>query len=216
MDYADHHVDPRIHVQKKEIVKKDIAFFDFDGTITTKDTLLEFIKFSKGTLSFFAGFALHLPHLLGYKLGLITNQRAKEKILRFFFRDTSLQEFEGYCSAFTKTVLPTLIRPKALQEIRNLQERGIIVAIVSASPENWITKWAQDQHAELIASRLEIHNGKITGKILGKNCHGDEKVNRILSEYNLSNYRIVAAYGDSKGDRPMLQLASKAHYKPFQ
>jgi phosphatidylglycerophosphatase C len=33
-------------------MKKEIAFFDFDGTITTKDTYLEFIKFSKAPCVF--------------------------------------------------------------------------------------------------------------------------------------------------------------------
>ena len=40
-------------------MNKGIAFFDFDGTITTKDTLLEFIKYSRGTMSFYWGFLLN-------------------------------------------------------------------------------------------------------------------------------------------------------------
>ena len=87
--------------------------------------------------------------------------------------------------------------------------------VVSASPENWIEQWSQNLHLELIASRLEVNEGKVTGKILGKNCHGNEKVSRIRELYDLSHYRIVAAYGDSSGDKPMLQLASKSYYKPF-
>jgi phosphoserine phosphatase len=68
---------------------------------------------------------------------------------------------------------------------------------------------------ELIASRLEVSGGKVTGKILGKNCHGDEKVVRIKEVYDLTNYNIIAAYGDTGGDKPMLELADQAHYRPF-
>ena len=71
-----------------------IAFFDFDGTITTKDTLLEFIKFTKGTPSFLTGFLLNSPYLVAYKLNLIPNQRAKEKVMQYFFKNTPLDEFQ--------------------------------------------------------------------------------------------------------------------------
>jgi phosphatidylglycerophosphatase C len=196
-------------------VKKEIAFFDFDGTITTKDTLLEFIKFCKGSFSFYFGFLLHTPYLVAYRLKIVSNQTAKEKILTHFFRDTPVAVFEKYCSDFSKNILPELIRNKALQEIKRLQKNNVKVVVVSASPENWIQGWCSETGTELIASRLEIKNGKLTGKILGKNCHGDEKVNRISEIYNLSEYHIVAAYGDSNGDRSMLRLATHAYYKPF-
>ena len=196
-------------------MKKEIAFFDFDGTITKKDTLLEFIKFSKGNFRFYLGFILNLPYLVAFKLGIISNQSAKEKILRFFFHGMHAAVFKQHCEAFSKQVLPKLIRSKALQEIQKLKQNNIIVVVVSASPENWIEQWSQNLHLELIASRLEVNEGKVTGKILGKNCHGNEKVSRIREIYDLSHYRIVAAYGDSSGDKPMLQLASKSYYKPF-
>ena len=196
-------------------MKKEIAFFDFDGTITKKDTLLEFIKFSKGNFRFYLGFILNLPYLVAFKLGIISNQSAKEKILRFFFHGMPAAVFKQHCEAFSKQVLPKLIRPKALEEIQKLKQNNIIVVVVSASPENWIEQWSQNLHLELIASRLEVNEGKVTGKILGKNCHGNEKVSRIREIYDLSHYRIVAAYGDSSGDKPMLQLASKSYYKPF-
>src|SRR5882757_6195198 len=119
-----------------------IAFFDFDGTITTKDTLLEFIKFSRGSLLFYLGFMLTSPWVLAYKVKLISNQQAKEKVLQFFFRNWSLSRFQESCEQFGKTAIPGLIRPKALREIEKLQETGFVVVIVSASPENWIRTWA--------------------------------------------------------------------------
>ena len=196
-------------------MKKEIAFFDFDGTITKKDTLLEFIKFSKGSFRFYIGFVINLPYLVAFKLGIISNQSAKEKILRFFFHDMPEESFKLLCERFSKSVLPELVRPKALEEIQRLKQNNTIVVIVSASPENWIKEWTENLQLELIASRLQVQDGKLTGKILGKNCHGDEKVNRICEIYDLSSYYIVAAYGDSTGDKPMLELAKKAYYKPF-
>lgn len=215
MDDAYHYVHSGINIQKKEIVKKEIAFFDFDGTITSKDTLLEFIKFAKGRFRFYLGFIANFHYLIALKLKIISNQSAKEKILNFFFKNTSTQTFEMYCTSFSKKILPHLLRPKAIEEITRLKEKNITVVIVSASPENWIEDWTKQNQLQLIASRLEIKDGKLTGKLLGKNCHGNEKVNRIKEVFSLDDHVVVAAYGDSSGDRPMLRLAEKAYYRPF-
>jgi len=197
-------------------VKKGIAFFDFDGTITTKDTLLEFIKFSKGSLSFYLGFLLYSPYLIAYKIKLISNQSAKEKILRHFFGRMPLEEFTQNCNAFADKVLPALIRPGALQQIRDYQSAGVSVVIVSASPENWLSCWTSKMDLALIGTRLEVKNNSLTGKIMGKNCHGEEKVSRIRNEYELNQYTDIYAYGDSSGDKPMLALATKSFFKPFR
>lgn len=197
-------------------MKKKIAVFDFDGTITTKDTLLEFIKFNKGKFSFYWGFLLNLPYLIAFKLKIISNQAAKEKVLKFFFQNTPLTTFKNYCDSFSKNVLPDLIRQKALKEINRLQSEDITVVIVSASPQNWIQSWANEIGALLLASQLKIKDGKITGKLLGKNCHGNEKVRRICEVFDLTEHEIVAAYGDSSGDKPMLALAKNSFYKPFE
>jgi phosphatidylglycerophosphatase C len=197
-------------------VKKGIAFFDFDGTITTHDTLLEFIRFVKGRKRYYLGLLKHLPSLLLFKLKLISNQRAKEKILTYFFKNMSAHDFETYCQQFTTDRLPQLIRPRALQEIRKLKELGYVIVIVSASPESWINSWAARQGAVVIASQLDMHDGKLTGKLKGKNCHGPEKLRRIQEQYSLSEFDEVYAYGDSAGDKPMFTIAHSSFFKPFR
>ncbi|HEU5146872.1 MAG TPA: haloacid dehalogenase-like hydrolase, partial [Chryseosolibacter sp.] len=59
-------------------------------------------------------------------------------------------------------------------------------------------------------------NKHLTGKILGRNCYGDEKVCRIKEEFDLPSFERIIAYGDSSGDREMLQLANESHYKPWR
>jgi HAD superfamily hydrolase (TIGR01490 family) len=204
-------------------VKRRIAFFDFDGTITTRDTLLEFIRYSKGIPRFYLGFILNSPWLVAYKIKLISNQRAKERILRHFFKHTPLDRFEQTCEAFAREALPALLRPKAMEEIDRLKSAGATVVIVSASPENWIRDWASSIGAELLATRLETapyqNSGKpdrLTGRIFRANCHGDEKVRRIKGSYDLEEFNEIYTYGDSNGDRPMLKLGTASFYKPFR
>src|SRR5262249_52280729 len=136
--------------------------------------------------------------------------------LKHFFGKMSLAEFQQKCDAFAANALSKLIRPKAKEEIEKLKREGVRIVIVSASPENWILQWAQSIQAELIATQLELQDGKLTGKILGKNCHGEEKVRRIKNAFTLSDFTDIFAYGDSSGDKPMLSLAGFPFMKPFR
>jgi HAD superfamily hydrolase (TIGR01490 family) len=197
-------------------VKRRIAFFDFDGTITTKDTLLEIIKYQKGTFRYYLGMLLNLPYIIAWKAGIIPNYAAKQKVVSFFFRNMNVEEFQRRCDAFATDVLPELLRPKALQEIKKLQEEGAEVVIVSASPGNWSDVWRKETGMKSLATKLQVSDNKLTGRFDGRNCHGKEKVTRINDAYDLSNYDEIYCYGDSKGDRPLLALGTVAFYKPFR
>ena len=164
LDHLHYKKYPRIHVQKNEALKQ-IAFFDFDGTITTKDSFLEFIKFQHGRFRFYMGFIINSPYLVAYKIGIISNQRAKERILQFFFGNMTAEKFQAACDAFSDTAIPALVRPKAITEIRKLQNAGIEVVVVSASAENWMHKWCATQQVSLLATKIQLRNGKIPGKL---------------------------------------------------
>ncbi len=193
-----------------------IAFFDFDGTITRKDTLLEFIRYAKGDLSFVLGFMMYSPFIVAFKLGIISNQLAKEKVLRHFFSDTGIEDFNRLCEDFAIKVIPGLLRTKAMKEIEMLRAEGARIVVVSASAENWVGIWCREQGLEFIATRMECASGKLSGRIQGRNCHGEEKVNRIKSSYDLAAYKSIYCYGDSSGDKPMLELADVKFYRPFR
>jgi phosphatidylglycerophosphatase C len=197
-------------------VKQRIAFFDFDGTITTKDTLLEIIKFQKGKFRFYLGFLLNSPFLILYKMKIISNQRAKERILTHFFSKMSLPAFQEKCDVFALTVIPTLVRAKAMIEIEKLQSTNTDIVIVSASAENWIIEWCKKNNLQLAGTRLATRGVHLTGKIDGINCYGEEKVRRIKERYDLSQYQEIYCYGDTNGDKPMLGLATIQFYAPFR
>jgi phosphatidylglycerophosphatase C len=195
---------------------RKIAFFDFDGTITSKDTLFEVIKYQKGKTSFYIGFLLNAPVLIALKMKLVSIRFAKEKVFKYFFKGMELTAFQDACDSFTVEALPSIVRPLAIDEIKKLKESGFEIVIVSASAENWIKKWSDSLDIQLIATKLEIIDQRLTGKIKGQNCNYQEKALRIKSAYDLSQYDEIYCYGDSGGDRAMLALATKACYKPFR
>lgn len=196
-------------------MKKTLALFDFDGTITSKDTLFEIAKFSTSPVKYWFKIILLLPTFLMMKLGVLTKHKGKEIFLGYFFNKYNLDSFNLLCTRFCRDKLPSLIRPKALDKIQNLQKNSDIY-IVSASPENWIIPWAQSQKIAVLSTQLDFSNQHFSGKIKNKNINYDEKANLIKQKIKLDDYEEIIAFGDTKGDLPMFKLATKSYYKPFE
>ena len=197
-------------------MQKSIAFFDFDGTITKKDSMLEFARFCSGIIAYYAGMCFISPWLLAMKMGLISKAKAKEKLLTYFFKNTPIDAFSNNCISFTEKVIPFLIKDEAITAIKKYQAENIPVIIVSASAENWVAPWCVKNNLTLISTQLEIKDNKITGKLNGENCNENEKVSRIKKIFNLADYDNIYCYGDSNGDKMMLQLATHPHYRFFK
>lgn len=192
-----------------------LVLFDFDGTLTRKDTFIEFIKFCKGRAGFLWGVVILSPLLVMYKLKLVRNWRAKEILFGFFFKGISRHEFQRKGREFALSVVPSLIRPSAANCISQHRVSGNRMIIVTASAEEWIKPWAESLNIEIISTRWEFKNDRLTGKILGANCYGPEKRTRIEKEIDLSKYKLISVYGDTSGDKEMLQLGTSKFFKHF-
>jgi phosphatidylglycerophosphatase C len=195
---------------------KKIAFFDFDGTITTKDSLPEIIKFLKGRTAYYMGISLNMHWFMACQFNLISGDQLKEKILSYFFSGIPENIFQEKCDLFADRVLPGLIRPGAIAEMDRLRKESFEMVVVSASAENWIRNFSKRLSLELIATKLEVKNGLITGKMEGRNCKGEQKVICIKERWDLSAYEEIYVYGDTPADKPMMALATRSFYKPFR
>lgn len=195
---------------------KTLVLFDFDGTITTKDSFLELIKFSKGKTAFAAGMLLQLPFIFLFKARIISAKKLKEKVLSYFWRNTSETDFNKLCFDFYKQKLPEIIRPKAIEAIKEHLNNNYDVTVVTASAEDWIKIFCDAWSIKCIGTRLEKKAGKITGNISGENCKGAEKLLRVKQVYNLEAYKQIIVYGDSSGDKELFDIATKVFYKPFR
>ena len=192
--------------------------FDFDGTLTTRDTLLEFIRFACGTPRFLLGFLLYSPLLVLMKLRLYPNGKAKQKVLAHFFKWMTIGEFDALCQDFARTHRH-LLRPEVVRQLEQVLSEGAEVLIVSASIDHWVRPFFEgdrsqntgDRRLHVMGTQIEVVEGRLTGRFLTPNCYGQEKVRRILAIYpDRSSYHLTA-YGDSRGDREMLAFADEAH-----
>ena len=193
-----------------------IAFFDFDGTITAKDSLAEFLKFGTGRMSYYLGLLALSPMLVCYVLKLIPNDKAKARLISYFFRGSDASSFKELAKKYSVSEIDRIIRPKAIEKIQWHLNEGHKVVMVSASMESWLKAWCAEHNMELVSTRLEFNDNKVTGRFATKNCYGIEKVNRIREAYDLDEYEYIYAYGDSSGDKEMLALADESFYKPFR
>ena len=109
---------------------KKVYAFDFDGTLTTCDTLLAFIRYVRGTSAFVLGFLYHAPLLVLMKLGLYPNYLAKQRVFSWFFKGMSLEAFNALCQYFASDNLH-LLRPEMLQKVEQAKAEGAEVLVVS-------------------------------------------------------------------------------------
>ncbi|MBR4920320.1 MAG: haloacid dehalogenase-like hydrolase [Prevotella sp.] len=192
---------------------KKIVAFDFDGTLTNRDTLLMFILDAKGLVAFTIGFLYRLPLIIMMKLRLYPNYRAKEKVFSYFFKGMPLDTFNTLCQRFADTHRH-LLRPQAVETLKQAQADGAEVLIISASIDNWVQPFFPS--VKVLGTQIEVKDGCLTGNFLTKNCYGQEKVNRILEVYPHRDEYHLTAYGDSNGDKELLAFADEAHFKPFR
>ncbi len=194
----------------------NLALFDFDGTISDRDSFLLFVRETAGMAAFSAGMALLAPRIVRFLLGRYPNHRLKEDVLRRFFRHWPVEDFRRAAEHFCRDRIPAIIRPGAGERLAWHRRQGDRIVVVSATPEWILAPWCRQNSLELIATRLEVADDRLTGRIHGENCRGPEKVARIRALYRLDDYGEIFAYGDTEGDRPMLALADRPSFRPFR
>lgn len=191
-----------------------LALFDFDGTITTADTMFRFVKHVVGPVRFALGLLWLGPMLVLYKVGVIPNHRAKGILLRHFLGGRTRGELEAAAATFADEV-DGIVRPGARERLAWHAEQGHHVQLVSASLDLWVGPWAARHGLPLLATPAGWDGERFTG-LGGTNCHGAEKVRRIDAALDRGGFERVWAYGDSSGDTEMLAIADEPAFKPFR
>ncbi len=196
-------------------MSKNLALFDFDGTITTKDTLFDFIRYAVGAKRFYIGLLKNLPMLVAFKLKLIPNDEAKMRLLSHYFTGYEAQKFRDLGQSYALTQIDPIVQKEAKDRLQYHKRQGDRIVVVSASLACWLEPWCQKEGIELLSTQMEISQNRLTGRFATPNCHGQEKVNRIRAHLVLNDYTEIYSYGDSSGDTEMLAVATQGYYRKF-
>jgi phosphatidylglycerophosphatase C len=185
-----------------------IAAFDFDGTITTSDSLRDFVRYTAGNVRFMFGALRTAPWLVGMLLGMCDRGTAKARFLRATLGAMREADMLEAARRYVEVRLPALIRPEMVARVREHQRCAHTTVLVSASPTLYLQLWAKHIGFDaVLATELAFPNGRFTGRLASPNCWGPEKVRRLQQWSGEMRPRIGYAYGDSLGDREMLALA---------
>ncbi len=194
-----------------------VAAFDFDCTISTRDTLLPFLFHCFGYARVVGSAPFLVPFYIGQLIGLYDRQKAKERLFCYFFDGFDMSDFQRLASEFSAKCIPKMIRPKARERIEWHKKQGHRLVVVSAAVEYYLKDWcAANGFDAVVATRLQTKNNKLTGLLDGTNCRRQEKVTR-LQQYlatDRESYTLYA-YGDSVGDKELLDFADQPFYRKF-
>lgn len=197
-------------------MKKTVAAFDFDGTLTYSDTLFPFMRHSLGTLRFIFALLRNSLWLFLYIIKIYPNWKAKRRLFSTCFAGWKKNEFEQAGKSFA-SLHRSMLRPAAVCALKKHLEGGSRVYIVTASMEAWVKPLLSDFPSLIFLTTCpEVIDGRLTGRFVSPNCYGPEKVNRLLAVEPAREEYSLYAYGDSWGDKELLALADYAYYRSFE
>ena len=194
---------------------RPIVAFDFDGTLTVRDSFTAFLNWRAGPIRHALGLARLAPAALRY---LIDRDRGRIKAAaaRLFLGGLPRGELEALAEAFATEQAAALFRPDALATWRDWRDKGAFLVIVTASPSLVVRPFAERLQADaLIGTEFAFDpRDRTTGDFSTANCRGPEKVARLEARFG-PGVRLAAAYGDTSGDREMLAIAATAGFRVF-
>lgn len=192
---------------------KILALFDFDGTITTREMLPDFLHYAvpKWRLRFWKPWML--PLVVATRSGWMSGSTLRAILAWVAFRGMPEAEYEAKAVAFARDVLPQALRPEMMERIAAHRANGDTIVVVSGAYDVYLKHWCAAHGLALIASTLEVRDGRLTGRYLGAQNVLAEKARRVRERYDLAAYREVHAHGDTPEDEDLLALAQRQFYR---
>lgn len=201
-----------------------VAAFDFDGTLTFRDTFTPYLARGLGWPAFGWALLKSSPWLAGFALRLVSNSTAKARLMRVALAGRSTAETAQWTERWLALDFPGQLREDAMEKLAWHRQSGHCCVMVSASPDLYLERVARQLGFDaLICTQMETVQGSdgplLTGRMATGNCHGEQKVVR-LKAWLAARYEPDAlasltlyAYGDTWGDKPMLRMAQHATYR---
>jgi phosphatidylglycerophosphatase C len=192
-----------------------IIAFDFDGTMTVRDSFTAFLQWRAGPWGWTVGRIRLIPAAIAY-LFHRDRGRIKADAVEVFLSGTTRLELEADAASFAQQFARSLLRPDAVAAWKRWQAEHARLVIVTASPDLTVGPFARGLGADLLlGTQLSFDtDNRVTGAFSGPNCRGPEKVVRLQEVFG-PEVRLKAAYGDTSGDTEMLAIAEEPYYRVF-
>ena len=191
----------------------DVILLDFDGTITSKDTikilLSELLLLRPWCIFGASWFLLKMV----WSNDNAIRQMHKNNAVGHLIAGLSISDMSRVWSQFRKKVR-ALYRPSMVRKISEATENGTSVLIVTASPSFAISHCVSDLPVTVIGTEFQKQDSVFCGELSGRNCFGIEKVKRIevWEQSKALDWSISEAWSDNFSDYPMLKMAKQRYW----
>ena len=191
---------------------KKIVVFDIDGTLIKTDTLLISLRKIKRDRQLLKNLFLFSFVFIFWKFKFISDKRCKEFFLKIFKICEYVNKFKD---DWLIEELINDLNPIAIKRLEWHKKNNDRIILCSASPRLILQPLANKLDVELICTEVKHKKGNWFPKIISPNCKGIEKINRLAKYLGSLENLIIEAYGDSDGDKELLEKANLPHYKNF-
>jgi HAD superfamily hydrolase (TIGR01490 family) len=190
-----------------------IAFFDFDGTLTLKDSsrLCAIPSIKLGLLDLKAALAIAAA-FFAYKCGLYPRHKAHLLALGTF-AGNSIEDIEAAIQVLHDRIIGSWYSASMMERVHYHKARGDLLVIATASfnlmPAPLAKAWGFDA---IIGTELGFADGICTGRLVGKVVESSEKL-RLAGAF--ANDRGISLedctfYSDGVLDLPLMEAVGQA------
>lgn len=196
-----------------------VAAFDFDGTVSRRDTLMPFVARFAGVGRSAAGsFGAGWDGLVRRTLAVRDRDAVKEQMIRRLLTGRDARDLDRAAGVYAAELIDRALRPEMVEEIRRHVAAGHETLFVSASLSNYLHPIARYlAMTDVIAVDLEVSDGVLSGSMVHPNVRAAEKAARLRRWLGVPANGAVEgvelwAYGNSSGDHELLELADHAYW----
>lgn len=193
--------------------ERRIAAFDFDGTLTQRDTLLPFLVRFCGAQRVARAVAKVAPTGARARLGRLESElhhrdAVKERLLAELLGGRPATWLTEAGAEYART-LSARLRAPLVAQVSWHRNAGHELVIVSASLGAYLRPFAEAQgfHHVIAVELEEAPGGLLTGSLDGPNVRGPEKAVRLRRWLDGDEPDLLWAYGNSSGDAELLAMA---------
>jgi phosphatidylglycerophosphatase C len=189
-----------------------LVFFDLDGTVTRRDTLLPYVLAYAARSGWRLLAALRtLPTLLAFLIGRADHGTLKGSLLHCAMGGATRSEIEAWNARYLPRVLQQDVFPAAREAIASHASAGDHLVLMTATVDLYAVELGRRLgFDEVISSTVRWQETRLDGRLVGPNVRDHEKTRRMQATAERFPGRRIVAYGNSKPDLPHLAVADEA------